>query len=226
MNYCCICGKKLSDQWEDSAKLVVKGEKLPICGECADLLGSLKGNKQNAAADELRKKIAEQHCTPDVRVAVNAIILAGYAERRGTAENGQGGEDREEQAFQEGMEAFESDTEIYSENSRSIYRRCDFLEIVLSVGFFFAIIAILVIGIPMMKIEKTEAIGLGIMIGGIFASILIYVMLSLLLKVATAIGKIDDKMNAVTRRMDQTLIQMKRIADHISDSDKATTQSR
>ena len=223
MDSCCICGKKLSEQWEDSAKLVVKGEKLPLCGECADLLDSLKGNNQDAAADELRKKIAEQYCTFDVRVAVNAIILAAYAERKGAAENGRGGEDREEQAFQEGMDTFEPETEIYSENSKSIYRWCNLLEVILTVGIAFVILAILIIGMPMIVNEKTKAIGLGIVIGGICTSVLFYIILSLLLNVATAIGKIDDKMNAVTRRMDQTLLQLKRIADHISDSDKAAS---
>ena len=80
MNYCCICGKSFSSDWEDIAVLLVKEMELPVCDECADILESLNGKEHGEAVKIIEKRLVENHCSDEICDAVMNLICNDEAE--------------------------------------------------------------------------------------------------------------------------------------------------
>ena len=80
MNYCCICGKSFSSDWEDISVLLVKEMELPVCDECADILESLNGKEHGEAVKIIEKRLVENHCSDEICDAVMNLICNDEAE--------------------------------------------------------------------------------------------------------------------------------------------------
>lgn len=96
---------------------------------------------------------------------------------------------------------------------------CNFLSVFALVFLVCAILLCLVIGGILVSDSLTRATGWTIIIGGVLGAILSFAMIMLMLNVALAVGKINDKMDITNEKIDHTNKQLDRIVNMLSDAE-------
>lgn len=198
MNTCCICGKEIG---ADPQAIAVKGKTCPICDDCSALLDVVETMDAKTPASEnavkaLKKNMLDNSSSMDVYDAVVDIINApGQAVAEAEAET----EGEPAPVVTHGLKPEEVDD---APESSSIQGLVNFLS---KFAVFFLIVGILgslIIGGIMAGNSATSATGWGIIFGGILASILSFAMIMLLLSVAEAIGRIDQRLENIEKLME------------------------
>ena len=210
MGRCCICGNNTD---ANSGGLLINGRTAPICNECGEILDAAETlEQQNPQKIELHSllngKMKENGAPIPVIEAVNEFftgeetddINAFIASERNEHER----EKREAAAAR-------SDNQIEG--------LCSFLAVFAVIFLVAGVILSLVIGIPLTKDSYTRAGGWSVIIGGMLGTVLSFAMILLVLSVASAIGKINDKMNVTNEKIDRTNQQLSGIAGMLPSFD-------
>lgn len=198
MNTCCICGKETG---ADPQGIAVKGKTCPICDDCSALLDVVETTDPKTPASEnavktLKKNMLDNGSLMDVYDAVVDII---NGPKQAVAESETEAEGEPAPVVTHGLKPEEADE---TPESSSIQGLVNFLS---KFAVFFLIVGILgslIVGGIMVGNSPTPATGWGIIFGGILVSILSFAMIMLLLSVAEAIGRIDQRLENIEKLME------------------------
>lgn len=213
MGRCCICGK---DTDANSGGLLINGRTAPICNDCGGILDSAEelapsDPKRKALHSQLQEKMKDNGAASSVIEAVNEIF-SGEAEESVK-------EFVESEKIEYEKEKQEEKEVAALSSGSSIESLCNFLSVFAVIFLIGGIILSFVIGIPLTKDYYARSSGWSVIIGGIIGTILTFAMIMLVLSVASAIGKINDKMDDTVEKIGDTNKQLSRIVSMLSSSE-------
>ncbi len=213
MGRCCICGNNTDANF---GGLLINGRTAPICNDCGEVLDAVEAMEQSDPKRKtlhslLQEKMKDSGATSSVIEAVNDIFV-GEAE-----ENVK--EFIETEKIEYEREKHEAREAAAASSSSPIESLCNFLSVFAVIFLIGGVILSFVIGIPLTKDYYARASGWSVIIGGIIGTVLSFAMIMLALSVASAIGKINDKMDDTNERIDNTNKQLSRIANMLSSSE-------
>ena len=196
MGYCCICGNTTDS---NSGSLLINGRTAPICDECAEVLDQaetleMKDPRRAECLDILHEKMRLNGSGPAVIETVNKIIAS-----------------QESMDFQKFIENEKEETRRQKQEEETmaatvvnpIERYGGFLAVFAIIFLVVGIILCIVMGGTLMNNSDTAPTGWAVLIGGSLLCILSYAMIMLLLSVASAIGKINDKIDDINGKLDK-----------------------
>lgn len=213
MGRCCICGK---DTDANAGGLLINGRTAPICDDCGKILDSAEAMEQSDPRrkelhSQLQEKLKNSGAASAVIGAVNEIFVGEPAENiQEFIESEKIEYEREKQQEKAAAEA---------SSGSSIESLCSFLSVFAVVFLIGGIILSLVIGIPLTKDYYARSSGWSVIIGGIIGTVLSFAMIMLVLSVASAIGRINDKMDDTNEKIENTNKQLSRIASMLSSAE-------
>ena len=185
MGRCCICGKE-TDPSADG--LLINGQSAPVCDECGkslDMIEALDLNdpERDAAFSALQARMRASGAPAAVIETVTDIFLR--KDTKDLSEPVSGAEEEEDRP------SAETDGEEYT----PIERLTRFLSGFAVVFLIFGLLGSVILGVAMISTSGTGGVGWGVLIYRLVATVLLFAVIMLMLEVASAIGRIDVKMN-------------------------------
>ncbi|MBE5803638.1 MAG: hypothetical protein E7316_03900 [Clostridiales bacterium] len=213
MERCCICGH---DADLNLGGLLINGRTVPICADCAGILDKAEELDQNAPERkelhaQLQAKMKNSNAGHVVIATVNRIFT---------------NEDSQDIQMLNEREQIEhqQETEAVSPGS-SIESLCSFLSVFAVILLIAGIVLSLLIGVPLTQLQMTRANGWGVIIGGIIGTMLTFAMIMLVLSVASAIGRINAKLDDTNDQLAATNKHLARIASMLSAENRKQKKS-
>ena len=213
MGRCCICGK---DTDGNAGGLLIDGRTVPICDDCGKILDSVETMEQSDPKRKelhthLQEKLKNNGAADAVIEAVNDIFLEE------TADNVNEFIESEKIEYEREQQEEKAIAEASSGNA--IESLCGILSVFAWVFLICGIILSFVIGIPLTNDYYARSTGWSVIFGGIIGTCLSFAMIMLALSVASAIGKINDKMDEANEKIENTNKQLSKIASMLSSSE-------
>ncbi len=217
MGRCCICGNYTN---EGSGVILINGRTIPVCDICGKMLDDAEKLQQdNPQRHEIYSALQERMRNSGAQSVVIETInnLFSSAESSRTQEyvemekKAQDREEQEERALE--IPANRNEIEVLS----------NFLSIFAIIGLIGGIVLSLILGISLIHQPMMQATGWVVIVGGILLSILCFAIIMLALKVSSAIGSINDKMDDTNSNLENLNKKLTGIVKYYSSDTRGQT---